>query len=142
MSKHVLSIAAKVENLAEIRSFVREAAVVLGAEPEAVTDLVLAADEVASNIMLHGYRGRGGIIELEVERQGADLIVRVRDQAPLFDPTCTPVPDLTLPPEERPLGGLGIYLARRVVDEMSHCVGTQGGNELTMIKRIESGCNR
>src|SRR5512137_62890 len=113
-----LFVAAQVENLAEIRRFVREEATALGAGEEAICDLELAVDEAACNVICHGYKGCGGMIQVRVERDGDRLAVRVRDEAPLFDPTRHPLPDVTLPLEERRLGGLGIFLIRQVMDEV------------------------
>jgi anti-sigma regulatory factor (Ser/Thr protein kinase) len=133
-----LFVAAQVENLAEIRRFVQEEAAALGAGEEAVCDLELAVDEAACNIICHGYGRGGGTIEVKVERDGDKLVVCLRDEAPPFDPTHHPLPDVTLPLEERPLGGLGIFLMRRSVDEMLYRVSAEGGNELTLIKRVGS----
>jgi serine/threonine-protein kinase RsbW len=132
-----LFVAAQVENLAEIRRFVREEAKALGAGEEAISDLELAVDEAACNIVCHGYERLGGTIEVGVERNGDRLIVRLRDEAPPFDPTRHPTPDVTLPLEERPLGGLGIFLMRQSVDDMVHRITPEGGNELMLIKRLE-----
>ena len=131
-----LFVAADVENLAEIRRFVREEATALGAGEEAICDLELAVDEAACNVICHGYKGRGGMIQVRVERDGDRLAVRVRDEAPLFDPTRHPLPDVTLPLEERRLGGLGIFLIRQVMDEVVYRVTPEGGNELSLIKRV------
>jgi serine/threonine-protein kinase RsbW len=130
-----IRITAEVENLAVIRRFVEEAAMALEADPGAVPDVVLAVNEIATNVIVHGYRGQPGIIEVEVGRMGDSLIVRVRDQAPAFDPLDVPPPDLTLPLEMRPFGGMGVYLAKQLVDEMTHLVTPQGGNELTLVKK-------
>lgn len=62
-------------------------------------------------------------------------MVCCRDQAPLFDPTNAPEPDMSLPLDLRPLGGLGVFLIRQYMDEMSYRVTPQGGNELTLVKR-------
>jgi serine/threonine-protein kinase RsbW len=131
-----LFVAAQVENLAEIRRFVREEAAALGAVEEAICDLELAIDEAACNIICHGYEGLGGIIQVAVERDGDRLIVRLCDEAPLFDPTRYPLPNVTLPLEQRPLGGLGIFLIRQSVDEIAYRVPPEGGNELTLIKHL------
>ena len=131
-----LFVAAEVGNLAEIRRFVREEAAALGAGEEAICDLELAVDEAACNIVCHGYEDRSGTIQVAVERHGDRLIVRLRDQALAFDPCCHPLPDVTLPLEERPLGGLGIFLIRQSVDEMLYRVPPEGGNELTLVKRL------
>jgi anti-sigma regulatory factor (Ser/Thr protein kinase) len=134
-----LRIAAELKNLKGIRRFIRETGTALGADGSVISDLVRAVDEAATNIIFHGYRLEGGMIEVEVERAGGDLVVRLRDTAEPFDPTCAPTPDLSLPLEERAPGGLGIYMMREVVDQVLHCVTPQGGNELTLIKTLAAG---
>jgi serine/threonine-protein kinase RsbW len=137
MVESLLRIAAELNNLKEIRRFIRETAALLGADTSVIADLVRAADEAASNIIIHGYQLGGGVIEVEVEREGKDLVVRLRDKATPFDPTCVPAPDLNVPLEQRTPGGLGIYMLRQAVDEVLHCVTPQGGNELTLIKHLQ-----
>jgi serine/threonine-protein kinase RsbW len=136
MADHTLRIAADVHNLADIRRFVREAAAEMGAGPDAICGLELAIEEAACNAIVHGYQGRTGWLEVEVQRDEDAAVVRLRDGAPPFDPTHVLAPDLTLPLEERPLGGLGVYLIRQSVDEMVHRVTPDGGNELTLRKRL------
>ena len=130
-----LHVAAKLQNLAEIRRFVEEAAVALGIDQAVIPDAVLAMNEAATNVILHGYQGRGGCLDIEVGREGDDLVLRLRDQAPPFDPTTIPSPDLTRLEEEPLPGGLGVYLIRRAVDRMLHPLTPQGGNELILIKK-------
>jgi anti-sigma regulatory factor (Ser/Thr protein kinase) len=131
-----VSIAANADNQAEIRRFVREAAAALGVDAQTVCSLELAVDEAACNVITHGYQGRAGMIDVEVERDGDAVIIRLRDSAPPFDPTRVPDPDLTLPPQERRLGGMGVYLIRKSVDEMLYRATPEGGNELTLKKRL------
>ena len=135
--KHTLDVSAELKNLAAIRHFVEDTAKFLGASSDAIEDLIQAVDESAANIVLHGYEGRPGRIEVEIRPDGNALVVCMRDQAPPFDPTRIPPPDLTLPLEERRLGGLGIYLARQFTDGMSHRITPKGGNELTLRKKIK-----
>jgi serine/threonine-protein kinase RsbW len=108
----------------------------LNAEDVVIDDMQAAVDEAAANIIVHGYQGQPGNIEIEVWKEGEALVVRLRDQAPLFDPTTVPPPDLTLPLEERFLGGLGIHLIRHFTDTMTHRVTSEGGNELTLMKKV------
>jgi serine/threonine-protein kinase RsbW len=129
-----LRIPAEPGNLREIRRFVTEAATALGADQDVVFDLVLAVDEAATNIIVHGYQGETGSIEIEVGQQGDALVVRLRDRAAPFDPSNVPPPDLTVPLEERSPGGLGVHMIRRLVDRVIHRVPSQGGNELTLVK--------
>ena len=132
----VLRVAAKAENLARVRQFVVQAAAGLGAPRRAVEDLELAVDEAVSNIIMHGYGEGGGEVEVTVWREAGTLAVRLRDSAPLFDPTGAPEPDLSLPLEERPLGGLGIFLVRRLMDQVEYRPAPRGGNELILMKSV------
>jgi len=130
-----LRISAELKQLVVIRRFIEETATAFKADPSAILDILQAVDEAATNIIVHGYRGQPGTIEIEIRREGDSLLVRLRDQATPFDPTAVPPPDLTLPLEKRPLGGMGVYLARQLMDEMTHRVSSQGGNELTLVKK-------
>lgn len=129
-----LVITAHVRYLVVVRRFVQEAAAGLGAAQRVIDDLIQAADELAANVILHGYQGAPGELEVEVQPAGAGLAVVLRDRAPVFDSTKRPAPDLTAPLEERPVGGLGIYLSRKLTDELRHSERPDGGNELTLIK--------
>jgi serine/threonine-protein kinase RsbW len=135
---HVLRIPADLAKLADVRQFVREQAALVGADGEATDDIVSAVDELVTNSIIHGYRGGEGAVEVEVEGIGASLVVRIRDQAPPFDPTQVAAPDITLPLEQRPKGGMGIYLARELTDELTY---RQNGNsnEMTLTKNLTSG---
>jgi anti-sigma regulatory factor (Ser/Thr protein kinase) len=133
---NVLIAAADVTNLAAIRDFVQEWALAQQASPTAVDGLILAVDETASNAIMHGYRGGPGQIEVELAREGEDLVVRVRDDAPAFDPTGVPPPELNVPLEQRIGGGLGIYLARSFVDAYTYTLTPTGRNEVTLRKKI------
>jgi signal transduction histidine kinase len=128
-------VSADVRYLVVVRHFVQEACKVLDVASRAVDDLVQAVDEMAANIVVHGYRGRPGPIEVHVRAEGSDVAVLLRDQAPPFDPTLVPEPDITLPLERRPVGGLGIFLSRKLMDEIHHRALPEGGNEVTLVKR-------
>ena len=134
-TKSSLRIAAEVKNLTEIRCFVQEKALALGLDPAMIPNVILAVDEAVSNVIAHGYQCQEGVVEIEVGQERDALVIRVRDEAPPFDPTVVPPPDVTLPLERRVPGGLGIHLIRKIMDEMTHRVTPQGGNELTLVKR-------
>jgi anti-sigma regulatory factor (Ser/Thr protein kinase) len=78
---------------------------------------------------------------VEVRQAGDDLAVTLRDRAPAFDPTLVPEPDVSLPLEQRPVGGLGIYLSRRLVDDMRYRARPGGGNETTLVKRARQSAS-
>lgn len=128
-------IAAKLENLAEIRRFIRERGAILDLDQDVINDMLIAVDEAATNVINHGYQDMEGIIEVEVRREGDALIVHLRDEATPFDPTIVSPVNLSLPPGERIKEGIGVSLMRRRTDEISHRITLQRGNELTLVKR-------
>jgi serine/threonine-protein kinase RsbW len=132
----MLRITSDLHNLNTIRDFVGNYATALGMGSNDVYGITLAVDEAATNICVHGYKREPGMIEVTVEHDAQNLIVSIRDNAPVFDPTIAPTPDLTIPLEERPLGGLGIHFMRHFVDEIIHHVTAEQGNELVLKKRI------
>ena len=137
-----LRVLAELPNLAVIRRFIEKMAMALKVERDAMDDMIQAVDESATNIIIHGYRGRSGYIEIEVTQEGNVLVVRLRDQAPHFDPTRAPPPDLTLPLERRRFGGLGIHLTRQFTDSVAYRITSEGGNELTLRKKVKGEGNK
>jgi serine/threonine-protein kinase RsbW len=130
-----LRIAADVKNLVTLRRFVEDAAARGGGDPEAIADMLIAMNEAATNIILHGYQGRPGIVEAEVGYNGDALVVALRDRAPGFDLTSVPPADVTLPLGRRPLGGMGVHMMRQLTDELIQRTTTDGRNELILIKK-------
>jgi serine/threonine-protein kinase RsbW len=128
----VLRISADVERLKDVRRFVREGARAHGADEASIGDLVQAVDEWVTNVIVHGYRGEAGPIEIELVPDGAEVVVHIRDQAPAFDPATAPPFDPNLPLERRPAGKMGIHLIRELCDRFEYRVAVGGGNELKL----------
>jgi serine/threonine-protein kinase RsbW len=135
----MLHIISELSNLSAIRDFVESYAVALGMSPADVYGIVLAVDEAATNICVHGYKEKPGMIDVEVENDGQNILVRIRDNAPFFDPATIPPPNLTGTLEERAVGGMGIHFIRHYTDEMIHRVTSTQGNELILKKSIRGG---
>lgn len=133
-TESALCISAELENLGVVRDFIAQQAANLGADQDALYDVILAVDEAVTNIIVHGYRGRAGTIKIAMQRKGDALVVRLGDLAAPFDPHSVPPPDLSLSLEERPIGGMGIYMMKKLVDRVIYCAAPQGGNELTLVK--------
>jgi anti-sigma regulatory factor (Ser/Thr protein kinase) len=130
-----LSLWAAYSDLARIRRFVEEVATDLGLPERALYDLELAVDEACSNIIEHGYQGVGGKIEIQIVALNPGVKVVIRDWGEPFDPESIPVPDVTASLEERPVGGVGLFLIRRVMTRVEFAFDPQGGNTLTMTKQ-------
>lgn len=125
---------AELPDLEQMRRFVQSNALALGADEDAVGEMVLAVNEAVTNVLLHGYRHKPGSVEIAVEAESDSLVVRLRDKAPLYDPTSVPPPNLALTLDERPLGGLGVHMMRQFTDELRYRVTPDGENELLLIK--------
>ena len=80
----------------------------------------LALDELLSNIVRHGYAGAPGDITLTFGRTGDAVSIEIVDTAREFDPRRAPAPDVTSPLESRGAGGLGVFLAESLLDELSY----------------------
>ena len=133
----MITIPADAARQAEVRALVRSEAAAAGASDEATADLVQAVDELVCNVIEHGYgHGARGPIEVDVSTSPDELVVRIRDHAPTFDPRLAPVPRLDLPLDQRPLGGMGIHLARTLTDRIDHRILPGGGNEVTVTKAL------
>jgi anti-sigma regulatory factor (Ser/Thr protein kinase) len=126
---------AKFEYLDEIRDFVGDIARAGGFGDKDVYNIQLAADEAASNIIEHAYEGvSNGLLELSCEVKNSSIVIIMVDHGESFDPSAIPMPDLKADLSERKIGGLGIFLMRKLMDEV-HYETRSTGNILTMIKR-------
>ena len=125
---------AEVRDLNDFRDFLEKAILSLGGSDDDAGDMVLAVNEAVTNSLLHGYGGRPGPIGLCVEADDGELRVILYDVAAPFDPTQAPPPDINLPLEDRPLGGLGIHMMRQLNDALIYRQQPEG-NELIFVKR-------
>jgi anti-sigma regulatory factor (Ser/Thr protein kinase) len=87
-----------------------------------------------TNILMHGYHGKPGYLEIVMKRNETQVLVSLRDRARPFDPMQVPEPDLTIPLEQRKLGGMGIFFVRKLIDQVDYQALVDGGNELTLIQ--------
>jgi serine/threonine-protein kinase RsbW len=101
----------------------------------------VSLDEVLANVVRHGLEGRGEAASVEVElrldasAEPPECEVVVADDGPGFDPLSAPEPDTSLGVEERPVGGLGMTLVRRLMDEVEY-ERRDGKNRLRLRRRL------
>ena len=97
--------------------------------------LNLALEEAVSNVMLYAYpAGSKGQVVIEADVRDDHLVFRVIDSGVPFDPTLASEPDLAADLKDRPIGGLGIYLVKRIMDQVSYA-RKNGKNILSMTKK-------
>ncbi len=119
-----------------MRALVRATATGFGMGPDGVDDLVQAVDEAAANTIVHGYAGRQGWIAITVAVSGPDVVITLEDDAPAFDPSALPDPDMGVPAVVRGPGGMGIRLMRLATDTLDYRPRDGGGNILTMKRAL------
>ncbi len=129
-----MTIGSDIGEIPAVSAGLEEAMGVLGFSPEEILDTQLAVEEVITNVIIHGYKERGGEICLSCHITGDLAEIEVADHAPAFNPLSIPEPDIEGGLADRKIGGLGIYLVRRVMDEISYRY-EDGRNILTMKKR-------
>lgn len=126
---------AQFQYLDEIREFVAEVARKGGFGEKEVYSIQLAADEAASNIIEHAYAGvKNGSLEVSCGMEGDVITIILRDQGRPFNPDSVQPPNLKADLSDRQIGGLGIYLMRKLMDDVRYETSSRG-NSLTLIKR-------
>ncbi len=130
---------AKFDQLDAIRGFAAQAARDAGMDDSQTYAVELAMDEACTNIIEHAYNGEEqGDIECTCDSNDACLTVVIKDHGKPFDPSTVAEPDLEGDIESRPLGGLGIYLIKSLMDEVHFEPLGESGNVLTLVKRQKS----
>jgi serine/threonine-protein kinase RsbW len=131
-----VQFAAKFEYLDEIREFVGAMAREGGFSDKDVYNIQLATDEAASNIIEHAYENvSNGVLELSCDVKNDQITIVLTDRGESFDPSEIPLPDLKADLSDRKIGGLGIFLMRKLMDEVHYDAKADKSNVLTMTKR-------
>lgn len=130
-----LTVASRLESLTKVATYVMAAAAVADLSRRATYLLRLAVDEIATNIITHGYREAGleGTLTVSAVMDDEQLEICLEDSGVRYDPRQVhPPDDLHRPAEKRQAGGLGVYLALQGVDQF-HYERVQGCNRSTFI---------
>lgn len=99
--------------------------------------LQLSLEEVVTNVIKYGYRDTADhVIDLRFDLQGDQLTVEIEDDAQAFNPLDKSDPNLSLELEDRPIGGLGIYLVKQMMDSVEYR-RVRDHNLLILRKRIK-----
>jgi anti-sigma regulatory factor (Ser/Thr protein kinase) len=115
-----LTVSGTLDSLGAIAQYVMAVAAATDLDKKTSYNLRLAVDEIATNIIIHGYEeaGREGVLDLQAVVDDQSLTISIEDTGVPYDPTEKPNPDdLDLPIEQRKMGGLGVYLAIHGVDK-------------------------
>lgn len=132
-----LTVAARVDQLANVLAFV-EGELSSRCPEKACARLSLAAEEVFVNIARYAYAPGEGKIDISLTVSGDPPVATLVfcDGGAPYNPLETPDPDVTLGAGDREIGGLGIYLAKKSVDEMRYRY-ENGQNVLVLVKSLD-----
>lgn len=127
----------EVAEISKLAIFIEELGGEFGLSPELVFNLNLVLEEAVSNVILYAYpKEEHQTISLIARKKDNQLIFVLTDSGKEFDPTQAPDADITLSAEDRPIGGLGIFLIRQIMNTVEY-QRIEGKNVLTLGKELE-----
>ncbi|MCK5093703.1 MAG: SpoIIE family protein phosphatase, partial [Spirochaetes bacterium] len=132
-----LSLGADSKNLIKVRSFVVKYGKKMRLSPKQTSEVKLAVDEAVSNIIRHAYVGKKGGFQIVMTQQEDVVELKIIDQGVEFDWHSVLEPDLYKYVETRRKGGLGIWLIKKLIDEVEYN-RIDGNNVLTMRIYLET----
>ena len=125
----------KVSEITKLNAFVKSATTALNMETGLANQIKLAVEEAVTNIIDYAYQnGTEGNISVTIEADESRIRFILTDSGAEFDPTSVSKADTTLSVEERPIGGLGVFLVRNLMDSINY-ERVDGKNVLRMEKR-------
>jgi anti-sigma regulatory factor (Ser/Thr protein kinase) len=132
------TVAADPAQLTVLNEFLRDFWRAGALAPAAMQCFQLALEEIFLNIVMHGVRPESmPLIQVSLNRVAESVTMTVEDDGPQFDPLSLPAPDLSAGLADRPVGGLGVFLVRELMDIVSYeRVGAR--NQLRMVKTLAS----
>lgn len=130
-----LTIASDLRLLPLARAFIAGACQAAGCDAHTTDDVVTATDEAVNNIMRHAHRGHPeATIQIQCFLHSDRIEVRLLDEGAPFDLAAVP----HLDPAELRVGGRGVFLMRKLMDELSCQPRGESGNTLRMVKRCST----
>jgi len=133
--KRTLKVPIDTSQLIEVRDFIRQAILEGGALAAEADRIILAVDEAVSNVIEHAYRDvQEGEIDISIAISDERVLVEVTDYGEPFDPTNIDPPDLQEHIVSGHKRGLGMFMMRQLMDEVSYQFSEKGINRLRMVK--------
>jgi serine/threonine-protein kinase RsbW len=130
-----ISVASDAAQLPVLTRFLNDFWSTAGPPPAELLKFELALEEVFMNVVMHGSPGACTQVEVSVLFSEGRLTLMVENDGPAFDPLRLPAPDVAASLEERKVGGLGVFLVRQMMDDVSY-ERVAARNQLRMTKRL------
>jgi anti-sigma regulatory factor (Ser/Thr protein kinase) len=132
----VLRLPNRLSELATLRAAVDAVLRGPGVDEHVLFEVNVALEEIFCNVVEHAYPDGGEhVVDVRLELQRGVFRAVVSDDGVAFDPLAAPEPDVNAPLEERRIGGLGVFLTRKFMDEVSYR-REAGRNVLTLSRAV------
>jgi anti-sigma regulatory factor (Ser/Thr protein kinase) len=136
MNARELTLDAAVKNIAAVTDFVDETLEAMNCPKKAQMQIDVAIDELFTNIASYAYAPETGkaTVRIETEEDPRAAVITFIDRGRPYNPLLAEEPDITLSAEERRIGGLGIFIARKTMDDMRY--EYRDGQNILRIKKL------
>lgn len=136
ISKTELRINSSTDNLSEVREFILASWVSYGHDAKDGLKVALSVDEACTNIIKHAYHNSSnGVIKIAVNNQKKKFTIKIKDNGSHFNPNEVPEPNIPERQKNRKGGGLGMFLMKKLMDEVSYKSNGKS-NQLILVKYL------
>jgi len=131
-----ITLEARVESLDRVLGFVDEQLESMECGTKTQIQIDVAVEEMYVNVASYAYEDRVGMVTIRIEESAPRTVsITMIDEGIPYNPLEKPDPDVTLPAEKRGIGGLGIYMVKKSMDNMIY-EHRDGKNILTLVKKL------
>ena len=109
---------ANIDNYDELCSWIEKTRAEWNISKELANKIDICVEEIFANILHYAYSDKVGVFEVEFKKTEDNIILEFQDEGVVFNPLDKPDPNLHLPPEKKALGGLGIYLTKKMSNDV------------------------
>ncbi len=135
--KRHLTLENEIGQISRLSKFISNIATSRGLDEDLAMNINLAMEEAVTNSIMYAYpEGTRGEIEVDARVDDDTIEFTIADCGMEFDPTARPEPDINAGAEERPIGGLGIFLVKNIMDSVSY-TREKDTNILRLIKKLK-----
>ncbi len=132
-----ITVSSSTDNLSRIREFIKTTSEEAGFDKDTANKIVLATDEACTNIIKHAYKNiKTGRIEINISFKNKKFTVSISDSGKHFNSSSVPEPDLPRYYQEKKVGGLGMYLMKKLMDEVKYSQQNDKKNKVTLVKYL------
>lgn len=130
-----ITLPATLESWEQVYNFLNENLDSMDCSEKVKTQVLIAAEEIYVNIARYAYKEGGGTAAVEISREEdtGEITIVFTDSGVCYNPLERSDPDITLSADEREIGGLGIYMVRKMMDEVTYQY--KDGNNILTIKK-------